>query len=263
MIGTSVTNGITITANDVTIDLDGHALIGYSSSYDGIAVAAGLENISIANGIISSWGRHGINAGDASSLKISGVQVSSNGFVSAGSGMLIGSNSIIRQCQATGNKADGIYVKDGSTIADSVSSTNGANGIFAGSGCLINNCTIRRNSTDGICADSGGTIKSCVCSENSDDGIQINVGNQVLNNTCDLNKYGITPGGSRNTLDGNSLTRNTLHGIYTPAAGNLIIRNRSSGNTPNYPDMSASTYGPIVTGTGAIASTSPWANFEF
>lgn len=261
--GTSVTNGITITANNVTVDLDGHALIGFSSSYDGIAVAPGCENITVNNGIISQWGQYGINAGGAFSLKITGIQASSNGFWQSAGGMLLGSNSIVRQCQATGNITDGIYIKDGSTIADSVCNRNGANGLYAESGCTINNCTARRNGIDGISADSGGTIQSCVCSENSDDGIQINTGNQVLNNSCDSNGYGINPGGARNTLDGNSITRNVNHGIYQPAAGNLIIRNRASGNTPDYPDMSTSTYGTNVVGAGQINTASPWANFSF
>ncbi len=263
LVGTDVTNGITITANNVTVDMDGHALIGYSSSYDGIAVAPGCENIAINNGIISMWGQYGINAGNAFAIKVTGVQVHSNGFARTASGMLLGSNSIVRQCQAIGNKVDGLNIKGGSTIADSVFNRNGSDGIYATSGCSIFNCTASLNSQDGIASEFGGTIQSCVCSENSDDGIQVNTGNQVLNNTCDSNNYGINFYGDRNTIDGNSVTRSITNGIYQASGGNLIIRNRCSGNSPNYPDMSTSTYGPVVTGTGAIGSTSPWANFDF
>jgi parallel beta-helix repeat protein len=281
-------NGITISADGVCLDLDGHSLVGAAGARDGIIVSQGCENVEIRNGVISDWGYYAIDASAASSMKVTGIRASTNGYGGGiYGGMTLGSNSVVKECQVVGNKGKGLYVNDGSVVADSVFSGNTGDGAYLMAGCTIANSTACKNGNDGIYADTGTTInhcastlntlngietrngctiESCVCSRNSYDGIRVSQNNQVLNNTCDYNSgnntWGIELDSSHNTVDGNSLTRNDL-GIGDTGGGNLIIRNRMSGNTNNYNIGTGSTYGPIVTNTGAISTTSPWANFVF
>jgi parallel beta-helix repeat protein len=221
-------------------------------------------------------------------VKVTGIQACNNGSVINGCGIYLGNNSVVKGCQAIENTSDGLYVRDGSTVVDSVFNSNGGNGVYLTAGCTIHDCTacknamvgiyaysgcavthcVSRENSDGIALNDGGVVQSCVCSENGDDGILVSDNNQVLNNTCDYNGfvtsfgYGIDIAGSHNTIDGNSVTRNDW-GVFDVSGGNLIIRNRASGNTNNYSSLSGSAYGPILTGTGEISSTFPWANFEF
>ncbi len=59
--GESGKNGISIQASNVTIDLNGFALIGGSGTIDGIVAPAPQTNIRVHNGSAQSWGGSGFN----------------------------------------------------------------------------------------------------------------------------------------------------------------------------------------------------------
>ena len=58
-LSTTGADGITITANNVTLDLNGHTLTGpgkYAGSYDrGITVPGYLTNVEVRNGTVRNW----------------------------------------------------------------------------------------------------------------------------------------------------------------------------------------------------------------
>ena len=72
--GTSGSAGITINASDVTIDLDGHALVGGPGTLEGIDVPVDQHNIEIRNGTIRGWGRSGVDASYADNSALIGLR---------------------------------------------------------------------------------------------------------------------------------------------------------------------------------------------
>jgi hypothetical protein len=69
-------NGITIIANNVTLDLMGFALVGGPGTTDGVNVSVNVTNITIRNGSISRWGGMGVDADTAFNSQISDVRSS-------------------------------------------------------------------------------------------------------------------------------------------------------------------------------------------
>jgi hypothetical protein len=68
-------NGVSVTASDVTIDLNGFVLTGTAGSGHGFHVAAGAENVTIKNGVLRNWGADGVHAPDAGYVAIRGIRV--------------------------------------------------------------------------------------------------------------------------------------------------------------------------------------------
>ena len=221
-------NGITVNADDVSINLNGHTLIGPgASSGHGIDQADTYRNLSVENGKVVEW--HGINKGgiyaDGNAARIHGIQAFTNYYgISADGGSTIDScitsyntgigihaySTTINGCVTRNNGIYGIYATFSSTISDCVARKNADNGIYLGSGCTIFDCTVRENGgdgiyvyyggaisgcvaynngDDGIYANSGSTLSGCTAYENTGDGIQISSGCRVLDNICNHNGY--------------------------------------------------------------------------
>jgi len=119
----------------------------------------------------------------------------------------------------------------------------------------------------GIYAEVGSTIRDCATGLNAGDGIRVSADTFVAGNTCRANGNGGDGAGIHatsgdNRIDGNTVTDND-RGIEVDIAGNLIVRNSASGNSTNYVITGTQTIGPIITATGTITNTNPWANFSF
>jgi hypothetical protein len=56
VLGTNSEQGISITANNVTLDLNGFSLIGPSTADSGMTISSGTSNSVVKNGTISGWG---------------------------------------------------------------------------------------------------------------------------------------------------------------------------------------------------------------
>ena len=93
--------GITIAADNVTIDMMGFSLIGVPSAGSGITIAEGAfrRNMTIRNGKITDWGKSGVHlTADISAQSfnaiVEGVQASENGEY----GFEIGGNGLLKLC---------------------------------------------------------------------------------------------------------------------------------------------------------------------
>ena len=105
--GSSGSNGIVVSASNVTIDLNGFTVTG-NSGIIGIFVSSGSPtrtNITIANGTLTNWNNQAINTQNANNVLISNVQVSGN----ATDGIDIGARSTVRGIIASGNGGAGIH----------------------------------------------------------------------------------------------------------------------------------------------------------
>jgi hypothetical protein len=229
--GVAGTNGITIVANNVTLDLNGFTLQGVVlASLTGLYVSGTRTNITVRNGTISGWGQHGVFAGTFANL--SENVVFERLTVSANNGMGIGgAGCAVRDCEASVNGSYGIYVAPG----------------------VVSGCFVLRNGQSGIYIDGAGSqIIGNTCK-----------GNNV---TGDAGNAGIYINDNNNRVEGNHVTDSGYAGIRVAPAyfNNIIIKNSVIGNgVNNYVTPNVQVVGPLITTGGTITNSNPWANFSF
>ena len=174
LIGVVGTNGITISSDDVTLDLNGFALVGVPGSLTGIDVSSIQRNIEIRNGIVRSWGQHGVGARNAQNSMLVRLRAFTNGWESAfGDGLRIGDNSLVKGCVAEANKDDGIFASDSCTVSECAAYSNGDAGIVAFRGSTVTSCATHSNGDEGISGTGGNVIRGCTAHSNGTSGISV------------------------------------------------------------------------------------------
>ncbi|HEX9047117.1 MAG TPA: right-handed parallel beta-helix repeat-containing protein [Verrucomicrobiae bacterium] len=265
--GVAGTNGITIMANDVTVDLNGFALLGVPGSQDGINIGGpmynGYTNITVINGAIQGWGRYGIG-GSIYNGSFKHVQANLN----ASTGFNVGRNSVVRECTATGNGSYGFYGSPYCIFESCVAQGNGNDGIEAG-GSRVLNCLVSANGGSGIWAYGESFVSGCLSEDNAWSGIGLGSDSVAVNNTCSGNnnsgnssQAGIRQFFGPGRIEGNHVSYSAGVGILVNAGQTqvVVIKNTTAGNTNNaYSIPAGNDVGPW--GQAATA-TSPWANIR-
>lgn len=149
--GTSAANqtAINVTADYVTIDLNGFSIVGpavctgvppalsctSAGLGSGISDASGngITHLTVVNGSVHGMGLAGIIALIGKEARIERVHAISNG----GGGMAVGDTATVAGCTASRNGAGGILVGSGSSVRDNVAYANNVTGITAGQSCLV------------------------------------------------------------------------------------------------------------------------------
>jgi parallel beta-helix repeat protein len=229
--GAASGSGIIISANNVTVDLNGFALQGVTSSIDGIQLSDTSTNVTVRNGTISGWGGHGVYFGDYGNA--SQNLVLEHLTVSANANGIYGANCIVQNCQSSDNSNYGIYVAPGT----------------------VSHCLVQNNSGSGIYVNGPGSEV---------------IGNNCVGNNTVTNAYSaaIFINDSRNRIEDNHITGGMV-GIRTGGSynNNVIIRNTVIGVFMPYYMTTLQITGPIIydtdPSTGFITNSSPWANFQF
>lgn len=109
---TSGADGIDVSADNVTIDLNGFAIIGVSGS--GTGIKSTNNQVTVRNGTVTGMGGAGISLGGTNAT-VTGVHSVGNG----GAGIVIGSSSLVTDSTVSGNQGVGISVTgSGSTVLD-------------------------------------------------------------------------------------------------------------------------------------------------
>ena len=243
-------DGITVDADNVTIDLMGFSLRGGTGF--GISATAGRKNLQVRNGTVSDWTFGGMDLHFAESSVVINVRAKANG----GIGIHVGSNTVVVEstavdndndgirgsasssisgCTALRNGGDGIRVENGSTVTacaardnvgdgiDAIRSTvtgcsaysNDKNGIRTGGGSTVTDCTVYSNGEDGISSfGAGDSIRGSTAYQNTGDGIQVINAVSVVGNTCHQNGFGAGDGA----------------GIHVTGSDNRIDGNNATGN---------------------------------
>lgn len=153
--------GITISASNVSIDLDGSSLRGSGPAH-GISVLPSAQNVTIRNGRLNNWGGDGIHAPDARNVTIENMRIETCG----GHGALLSGRGggSISSSSFRGNSGDGVrYVcSSGGDCDDTdpmvhpgmsrVTSTgNGGSGISStGVALTLEHCVTSDNAAHGI-----------------------------------------------------------------------------------------------------------------
>jgi parallel beta-helix repeat protein len=281
LIGASGAHGITIASGDVTLDLNGFALIGVPGSKD--AVYAGtVTNITVRNGTVRGWGGNGVEVYDAYNEVLEHLTVSDVG----GRYGIDAYGAVLRDCvlERSGTNAS-IYMENGVVRDCTVLDSPGV-GIDAEAGSKVLDCVVNHGQSDGIDAydsdvrncvsrdnDYGiyvvsGTVSGCHVENSLTTGIYADGrGCQIVGNTCLGNQSsGIYIYDSNNRVENNHVTDSGGTGIELVSGytNNIIVRNTvGSSGTNNYVTPGAQIVGPILTGAGTITNSSPWANFSF
>jgi len=165
-------HGVEITASGVTLDLNGFDLAGVPAmgSFDAVSATEGsLSNITVSNGSVRGWGRHGIDLGTFGPANCRVERVLARGNV--GHGIHAGGGGTVSDCVAHNNTQTGIV---GLTVLNCTASVN-AVGINA---TIVSNCVAYLNTANGI---GGTTITDCVASNNA---IGFRVGGTITNCTA-------------------------------------------------------------------------------
>jgi len=251
------TNGITINTDNITLDLNGHALIGQgqltSSTGSGIFVNGTHYNITIRNGTLRNWRENGVRASESRNCQIEALRCYSNGD----NGILAGYNSRISKNTCQSNSTSGIYASTGNTVIENICSENAGDGIIASYGSIVSGNTCISNTGSGIYSQEGVTVSgnNCysntiagiwvvsnsavsgnTCTYNNGDGIQVSSNCRVTDNTSSNNGVGVTVGaGIHSVAQNNQIHNNTCvandKGIDLDAANNIISGNVLRGNT--------------------------------
>jgi hypothetical protein len=153
--GVAGANGITVQASGVTIDLRGFALAGVAGSLNGLTVSSAESGLSIFGGVVESWGGAGVSAANASGSHFSQLILSQN----SSHGLVAGTNSVVRDCVATGNSGDGLDLTSSCLAEDNNCQTNSLCGIHVlGNTCRVEGNLVGTNGTSGLQVDGSQNL---------------------------------------------------------------------------------------------------------
>ena len=254
-------NAITISTNDVTLDLNGFAVTAGTAG-KGIVVPSAQKNIAIHHGTVRNCPSDGINTSTVLGGLFSDLILANNG----GGGLVAGPSSVVKNCSATTN-ASGLSVGDGSTISHCTARGNSI-GIGSGEKCLITACVASYNTGDGIAVALGSTVSDCLAGNNAGDGIQATddcrvTGCHCTSNGSDGSSYGIHLTGNYARIESNHLVDNNGRNLkLDPGSGTLVIRNTVGGGSFSVPV--GNLVGPLLSTPAAVlTNNNPNANFAF
>jgi parallel beta-helix repeat protein len=199
------TTCLTLTANQVTIDLNGFTISG-SGNTNGI-LALGRNNVTIRNGSVNGFAR-AIYANGTGNL-IDGVRTAT-GTLNA---FTVGDNATIQNSYVTSHLGGGIIAGKNAKIINSTLNSNSGNMIVVSDGAIVSKNNVTNN---------GGSSTSA---------IQMTQNCTVADNVVFKSTFGINATGSFNTIRGNQVTGAT-EGI-TAVNSSIISGNNTSSNTDN------------------------------
>lgn len=251
-------SGISITADDVTLDLRGNTVTGVAGGLSGINFANRLR-VRVHNGIIRSFPAAGINAGSSEGTVLenlivegcgtSGILVGFNARLTdcqarnntgASNGIQTNNGAIVVRCHAIGNGGGGIAPGAESTVRDSVARANGADGIILSTGCVVTHCVATDNAGAGLFTTSGVglVIEHCVARDNAGFGIIVGGDSLVSHCTANSNTGGGIQGGAGSTILANVCASHnataTTPGIRVLSSGSRVEGNSCRGNGRGY-----------------------------
>lgn len=270
--GTNGMSGITIDADDVTLDLNGFTLLGVAGSLDGITSDGPQSGVSVYNGTVKGWGGHGLNLGDVDEVRVRDISAGSN----AGDGILIDDDALLTACRANLNGGAGISIGSGGLVRDCSASNNGDNGIegeeatravtchakgneqmgfFFWNDSAVDRCIAQSNDGDGFELYPRGLVNDCIAYGNSGDGFDIWYHSQLRNSLSSSNLgAGIGTHGGDSWIEGNTVAANLGFAIFLESPSTLTIGNQLVTGTIN---TSGNSIGPLQS---ASVATSPDAN---
>ncbi len=253
------TSGIQITADGVTLDLNGFALTrGSGTVGNAIELAANVDRTTIVNGSISGFS-FGVNAIAASPYPRGTTMRALRVANCTAVGLAGGESSLLIDCTAQ-DCGVSLSGQNHSTFERCTSSTSkGTYAIFAESNATLTHCTVTRHTTAAVngaafFAGAGSTLSHCAASANTcDRGILTGSGATLsdCSATSSTVVFGIEVGG------GSSLARCTANSnTSTAATSGGILAGANASITQCAANANNSTAGTLTTTTGLGFSVS-------
>ncbi|MCW5766320.1 MAG: right-handed parallel beta-helix repeat-containing protein [Phycisphaeraceae bacterium] len=303
VIGVAGKHGIELAASNVTIDLNGFAVIGVAGSLSGVFRDTSVADaFVIRNGTVASWPAEGLdlNLGAPSTNRgarlesIIATQNGLSGFAvpdgaevvgcvatrNGGVGFAMNNNAVLTNCLAQGNTGDGFSAGFGCTFLNCHARGNSQNGFIQNGQCAYSNCSATNNTVDGFVANRSSLVG---CEAGFNQGVGFRITGSMLN-ACSAqnNNAGGMVATSSNFIT-QCLVQNGTVGLDVTGADNRIdgnnvvgastgIRVTGAGNFIVRNSVSGGTMfsivagnsaGPIVTSAGMATLTNPMANFEY
>ena len=193
---------IDVFTSNVTIDLNGFAILGPNSCVGGVpggncthsgggagifadagAPNGGANGVTVRNGTVRGMST---TAGILllANSRVENVIVEQNNAY----GIIVGTASAVVGSIARRNALDGITGDRGSRVSDSVADLNGGTGIRNLNGdVLVESCTANSNGGDGINVGANSLLRGNLANSNTADGIQTGSRSLLLQNIANFN----------------------------------------------------------------------------
>lgn len=254
--------GITVTADDVTLDLMGFTIDGGGTGVTSYGILLdGSNNAAIRNGTIKGFGWGGIYQGATSVryTRVMDITTINNGSLSTGSyysGIyLLGLHSHVERCTSGDNGGYGIYAYIGSRLINNTAYSNGgtygivgnASSILSGntvynhfgssyaiygstSTKLTENSANYNHGTGGIYGGAGAILSGNSARNNDGIGIYGSTGASLIGNNANINKGWGIYGFNSNLIKDNTLYYNNSTGSSGEGGLRAGSDSRVSGN---------------------------------
>lgn len=221
--GVASKNGISVQADNVTLDLNGFTLFGgVTNSQQAILVNGPHVAVIIRDGTITGWGGNGITAGNANNCEFMRLRIITNG----GIGLKVGGGNTVANCIVMGNAGDGIDTTSNALLTDCNVSGN-VKGLSTGNGCTVRNCTVNDNLNSGIITGDNCLLADCNVAGNSNTNYTatgIATGNACIVRNCDesgSSLYGIIVGQNCSVL-GSAANANSSYGLIAFTGSTIV-----------------------------------------
>jgi hypothetical protein len=249
--GVSGQHGITISVDNVSVDLNGFTMTGVAGAKDGIYASAAVKAIRVHNGTVAQWPLEGIALENASASQLDHLRAIGN----HGNALLLGASStildcvamqnlsygiitpfgrcLVQRCICTGNSAGALILSDSRVEDCNFSGNTGVYGVSLGTGCVISGSTANSNASHGIVTDDGSIVTNCTTQGNSLDGIHAGSSCIVINSSSRNNGTGTTGSGIltdiRASISGCTAIGNKGDGIVF-SGDSFVLNNHASTN---------------------------------
>jgi parallel beta-helix repeat protein len=233
--------GIEIAAQNVTLDLNGFAVLSTSPTTGvGIQSNGGLA-ITVKNGTVSGWVGSGIVLGSFSTVRnvtVSAVNGSHGISVFSGVvescvvqnggavGIQVSTDAIVRNCVVYGSDLHGIDAGSKCTIENCVSNLNGGHGINVVAS-KVTGCTTNNNQLSGVRSGGFSTFTDCHASQNTLDGFELATQDVITGCTADRNRRDGISALSRCRIEDNTCNEN---GFGNGTGAGILLRTSGSRN---------------------------------
>lgn len=207
-VSNTTTGAIDITADNVTIDLNGFSILGPTVCSGSPLTCSPNNGTPSGNGISSSNANIVVMNGQIKGMGFNGIS-------------LTGTKSRVQNIQATSNSNNGIFVGDSSVVSSCTVSSNGGAGIFANGSDVVTGNLVSFNSIGINSANQAALISGNSVVSSSNVGIQVVCPSLISGNLVSLN----TNDSDFFDTSGNLLATGNLGGLGGSFAGCVLVNN--------------------------------------